>query len=81
MVVQRQTQRNPFAKPFAVSKEVIGAVCIPGDVVVDCYAGEGSLVRCALNMGMQIRAIEKKENSLRSVGRTREEANLKHDYG
>jgi len=56
---ERKTQRNPFAKPFSVSKVIIDATTIPGDLVVDPYAGEGSLVRCALNMGRQIKAIEK----------------------
>ena len=58
---ERKTQRNPFAKPFSVSKVIIDATTIPGDIMVDCYAGEGSLVRCALNMGRQIRAVEKSQ--------------------
>jgi DNA modification methylase len=58
---ERKTQQNPFSKPFAVSKQIIEPLTIPGDLVLDCYAGEGSLVRCALNMGRRVIAVEKKK--------------------
>lgn len=59
---ERRTQRNPFSKPFAVSKPLLEATTVPGDKVLDCYAGEGSLVRCALTMGRQIVAVEKEKH-------------------
>lgn len=59
---ERKTQRNPFSKPFAVSKMILDAVTVPGDTVLDCYAGEGSLVRCALTMGRKILAVEKERH-------------------
>lgn len=59
---ERKTQRNPFAKPFAISKQLIDPVTIPGDTVLDCYAGEGSLIRCAINMGRKVIAVEQSDD-------------------
>ena len=61
---ERKTQRNPFAKPFAVSKWILEKVAVPGDLMLDCYAGEGSLVRCAINMGLRVIAVEKDEKHI-----------------
>lgn len=52
-------QRNPFAKPFEISKKIIETVVIPGATILDPYAGEGSLVRAALRLGMKAIAVEK----------------------
>ena len=59
---ERKTQRNPFSKPFAISKQLIEPVTIPGDTILDCYAGEGSLIRCGINMGRQIIGVEKEKS-------------------
>lgn len=56
---ERKLQRNPFAKPFAVSKWIFDSVATPGDLMVDCYAGEGSLIRAAINCGLKVKGIEK----------------------
>lgn len=56
---ERKLQRNPFSKPFEVSRHLLSHFVIPGDVMVDCYAGEGSLVCAGLNMGLRVKAIEK----------------------
>lgn len=59
---ERKTQRNPFSKPFAVSKWILEAVTVPGMTMCDPYAGEGSLVRCAMQMGLKVKAIEKEKH-------------------
>lgn len=56
---ERNTQRNPFSKPFAVSKQIITPLAIPGDTMVDPYAGEGSLIRCGITMGLKVIGVEK----------------------
>lgn len=58
---ERKLQRNPFSKPFAISKHLLEHFVIPGDKMLDCYAGEGSLVCAGLQMGLQVTAVEKKE--------------------
>ncbi len=60
-IEERKMQRNMFAKPFALSKEILTPIIIPGMTVLDCYAGEGSLVRAALNLGCRVIAVEKSE--------------------
>lgn len=56
---EKQLQRNPFAKPFDFSRQILDAVVFPGMTVLDCYAGGGSLCRAAINMGCRIIALEK----------------------
>jgi len=56
---ERKMQRNPFAKPFEVSKQILDAIVVPGMTMVDPYAGEGSLIRAGLNMGLRVKGIEK----------------------
>src|SRR6056300_111065 len=65
---ERKMQRNPFSKPFEVSKQVIEPLGIPGDFMVDPYAGEGSLVRAGLNMGFQVVGIEKEKTHYDRMG-------------
>jgi hypothetical protein len=55
---ERKMQRNPFAKPFALSQKLLEPVIMPGMKVLDPYAGEGSLVRALLNLGCQVNAVE-----------------------
>lgn len=59
---ERKMQRNPFSKPFEVSKQIIEPLTIPGDLMLDPYAGEGSIVRAGLNMGLQVIGVEKEEH-------------------
>lgn len=56
---ERKMQKNPFSKPFAVNKDIITHFTMPGDTMLDCYAGEGSLVRAGLNLGRRVTAVEK----------------------
>lgn len=58
---ERKMQANPFAKPFEFSKWLLDPIIYPGMKVLDCYAGEGSIVRALLNLGCQPIAIEKKD--------------------
>lgn len=59
---ERKLQMNPFAKPFEFTKWLLEPVMLPGMTVLDCYAGEGSLVRALLNLGANVIALEKKAN-------------------
>lgn len=56
---EKQMQRNPFAKPFDFSKQLLDPVIIPGMTVLDCYAGGGSLLRACINLGCRVIGLEK----------------------
>jgi len=56
---ERKLQNNPFSKPFAFSQWLLEPVLVPGMTVLDCYAGEGSLLRAAVNLGANIVGVEK----------------------
>lgn len=60
--VERKMYANPFAKPFAVWEFIYKAIAIPGQRVLDPYAGEMSACRAAVICGLQPFAIELKEN-------------------
>jgi len=57
----KQLQSNPFAKPSEFSKWLLSSCAQPGLVMLDPYAGEGSLVRAGILEGMQVIAIERNE--------------------
>lgn len=56
---ERNQQLNPFLKPFSISKELIESSIVPGMKMLDCFAGGGSLVRAAVNLGIEAYGIEK----------------------
>lgn len=56
---ERKQQRNPFAKPFLVTKWVSDALLLPGSQVLDPFAGGGSIARGLINLGMKVTALEK----------------------
>jgi len=58
---ERKMQANPFSKPFAFSQWALEPILHPGMTVLDCYAGEGSLLRAVLNLGGRIIGVEKSE--------------------
>jgi ParB-like chromosome segregation protein Spo0J/DNA modification methylase len=58
---ERKLQTNPFAKPALITKWIMEAVAQPGHKIIDCYAGQGSIVRALISLGMPFVAIEKKE--------------------
>lgn len=58
---ERKLQRNPFSKPFAFSQWCLAPILKPGMVVLDAYAGEGSITRAIINLGGVPIAIEKKK--------------------
>lgn len=57
----KATFKHPFAKPFEVWKALIEAVTIPGEVVLDPFAGCGSSTVTALQLNRRVLAIEKDE--------------------
>jgi DNA modification methylase len=57
----RKLQNNPFAKPFEFIKWALHPILRPGATVLDCYAGQGSIVRACIGLGAKPIAIEKKE--------------------
>lgn len=58
---ERKMQNNPFAKPFDFTQWLLSPIILPGQKWADPYAGEGSLVRAMLNLGLDVTAVEKKK--------------------
>jgi len=58
---ERREKANPFVKPADFTKWLLSPVIRPGMTALDCYAGEGSLVRPMIRMGLNVIAVEKKE--------------------
>ena len=58
---EKRQQVNPFAKPAEFLKWMMTPVVVPGMTLLDPYAGGGSIVRMALNMGLRPIGIEKDE--------------------
>jgi len=56
---ERSAQLNPFPKPFSISKEIIEHTIVPGMKMLDCFAGGGSITRAAINLGIDVVAVEK----------------------
>jgi len=52
---------NPFAKPFLAWKFLIEAVSIPGQTILEPFAGEGSAVVAGLKLNRRMLAVEKDE--------------------
>lgn len=55
---ERKLYSNPFAKPFALWKDLYDAIAFPGQSVLDPYAGEMSACRAAANCGLVPYGIE-----------------------
>lgn len=51
-------QGSPFAKPYDLWKWLYDAICVPGDIVLDPFAGSGSSTIPALSMNLQPIALE-----------------------
>lgn len=49
---ERQMYNNPFAKPFALWKDLYDMITFPGQSVLDPFAGEMSACRAAANCGL-----------------------------
>jgi ParB-like chromosome segregation protein Spo0J/DNA modification methylase len=64
---ERNQQLNPFLKPFSISKELIESSIVPGMKMLDCFAGGGSLVRAAVNLGIEAYGIEKDKEQFPSL--------------
>lgn len=58
---ERKMYRNPFAKPFAIWQFLFDAVAIPGQTILDPFAGEGSMPSAAINCGLRPICLEKSE--------------------
>jgi site-specific DNA-methyltransferase (adenine-specific) len=52
---------NPFAKPFEIWKFIYEAFSVPGQTVLDPFAGEGSSTVAGLHLNRRALAIEKNE--------------------
>ena len=48
----RKLYDNPFAKPLAAWKAILGAISYPGQSIYDPYAGQMSCGRACINMGL-----------------------------
>lgn len=54
----RGKQSHPFSKPIEVSKHFLSPLVVEGMKVLDCYAGQGSLVEAMLQMHLDVTCIE-----------------------
>lgn len=61
---ERELYNNPFAKPFALWKDIYDMVSIPGQKILDPYCGECSSSRAAANCGLVPYGIEISETHL-----------------
>lgn len=52
---------HPFWKPIVIHQWILNAFAIPGDVILDPFAGEGSIPYAALTMGLEAIAVECEE--------------------
>lgn len=55
-------QPHPFAKPRAICSAYIKAISAPSDIILDPFAGGGSIPAACIAEGRQFRAIEKKQS-------------------
>jgi 16S rRNA G966 N2-methylase RsmD len=58
---ERKKQLHPFSKPYEFTQWLGDYFVRPGMVVLDPYAGEGSMVRALLNLKCNVLACEKNE--------------------
>lgn len=61
-LTEKKLYRHPFTKPFEVNKWILESITVPGDIVLDPFCGEGSLLVSALNLKRQIRGFEIEED-------------------
>ena len=66
---------HPFSKPFELSRDLIEAVSLPNQTILDPFAGGGSIVLQALRMGRFITAVEMNDNHYNNLLE-----NLKREY-
>lgn len=77
---ERRMYNNPFAKPFALWKDIYDSIALPGQSVLDPYAGEMSACRAAINCGLTSYGIEKYEHHYhRGLQHIRDVYNLIHN--
>jgi ParB-like chromosome segregation protein Spo0J/DNA modification methylase len=60
--IERKMYKNPFAKPFELHKWVLDAVSIQGQTWLDPFAGDGSIPRAQVNLGLRPMAMEISDN-------------------
>lgn len=64
---------HPTQKPIEVISRIILAATDPGDMVLDCFAGSGTTLRAAANLGRRAIGIElRPEYAQMAVGRMRQ---------
>lgn len=63
-MMEKRLQKHPFSKPFEMNKFMLESIARPGQVVLDPYAGCGSIARCGISLGMQMLSVEKKEQHI-----------------
>lgn len=56
--IERQLYSNPFAKPATAWEFILKPIGLPGQIVLDPFAGQFSCPRTVLNLGMKPWAIE-----------------------
>jgi DNA modification methylase len=56
--LERKLYSNPFAKPAEAWKFILNAIAYQGQTILDPYAGQMSMARVALNLGLKPISIE-----------------------
>ena len=50
---------NPAQKPFEAIKQLVQTYCVPGEFVLDLFAGTGQVARAAIELGIGSVSVEK----------------------
>jgi len=62
-----RTTGHPFAKPFEVTRELINMISVPGQTILDPFAGGGSIVLEILKQQRNFIACEKEEHHFNAL--------------
>jgi site-specific DNA-methyltransferase (adenine-specific) len=57
----RQGTTHPTTKPISLISWLCRLICPPGGVILDCFAGSGSIIPAAVTQGFKVIAIEREE--------------------
>jgi ParB family chromosome partitioning protein len=58
--LERKLYSNPFAKPFACWEFILKHIAVPGQTILDPFAGQMSCARACINLNLVPLSIEKK---------------------
>ncbi len=69
--------KHPAEKPLDMLEHAIGATTLPGDIVLDCFAGSGNTAVASLRLGRRAIAIEIEQKWAQGIAaKVRDEAGV-----